>query len=43
MTTPMPISNNLLNNQKYQTIESEEKVYKNNKLFIQPFGLFSDS
>ena len=32
MTTPMPISNNLLNNQKYQTIESEEKVYKNNNI-----------
>ena len=32
MTTPMPISNNLLKNQKYQTIESEEKVYKNNNI-----------
>ena len=28
MTVPMPLSNNILCNQKYQTIESEEKINK---------------
>ena len=28
MTVPMPLSNNILSNQKYQTIESEEKINK---------------
>ena len=32
MTTPMPLSNNILTNQKYQTIESEEKINKNNNI-----------
>ena len=32
MTTPIPLSNNILTNQKYQTIESEEKINKNNNI-----------
>jgi len=32
MTTPMPLSNNILTNQKYPTIESEEKINKNNNI-----------
>ena len=32
MTTPIPLSNNILNNKIYQTIENEEKVNNNNML-----------
>ena len=32
MTTPMPLSNNILNNKIYHTIENEEKINNNNML-----------
>ena len=32
LTTPIPLSNNILNNKKYQTIENEEKINNNNML-----------